>query len=270
MPELPEVETVRRGLAPICIGQRVLRVIVRDARLRWPVPADLSTQLAEQTIQRLDRRGKYLLFQLERGTLLVHLGMTGKLRFFTTPPPPDKHDHLDLQLANGGLLRFTDPRRFGAVLYTVEAGNHPLIAPLGLEPLDPAFTGAHLYRLTRNRRVPLKAFIMDAHQVVGVGNIYANEALFRAGIRPQLGAGKLSRPRAEKLVAAIKAVLTEAIAAGGSTLRDYVDGFGQPGWFQLQYFVYGRGGEACRVCGTPIRLSRTGGRATTWCPRCQK
>jgi formamidopyrimidine-DNA glycosylase len=270
MPELPEVETVRRGLAPICIGQRVQRVIVRDGRLRWPVPADLPTQLAAQTIQRLERRGKYLLFQLERGTLLVHLGMTGKLRCFTTPPVLTKHDHLDLQLTNGSLLRFNDPRRFGAVLYASEPYKHPLIAALGVEPLSDDFTGAYLHHLTRNRRVPLKVFIMDAHQVVGVGNIYANEALFRAGIRPQLLAGKLSRPRAETLVAAIKAVLTEAIAAGGSTLRDYVDGFGQPGWFQLNYFVYGRAGEACRVCGTAIQLSRTGGRATTWCPRCQK
>jgi formamidopyrimidine-DNA glycosylase len=270
MPELPEVETVRRGLAPVSVGQRIKNMVVREPRLRWPVPADLAAQVHGQTIQGLERRGKYLLFQLERGTLLVHLGMSGTLRHFRTAPPLAKHDHLDVHLSDGGMLRFNDPRRFGAVLYTTEAEQHPLIAVLGIEPLDSAFTGAHLYRLTRNRRVPIKAFIMDAHQVVGVGNIYANEALFRAGIRPQLLAGKLSRPRAETLVAAIKAVLTEAIAAGGSTLRDYVDGFGQPGWFQLNYFVYGRAGEACRVCGTAIQLSRTGGRATTWCPRCQK
>lgn len=270
MPELPEVETVRRGLAPICVGQRILRVIVREPRLRWPVAANLTTQLADQTIQRLDRRGKYLLFRLERGTLIVHLGMSGTLRHFKAAPPPVKHDHLDVQLSDEGVLRFNDPRRFGAALYAAEAENHPLIATLGIEPLDEAFDSEYLYQITRDRRVAIKTFIMDAHRVVGVGNIYANEALFRAGIRPQLLAGRLSRPRAETLVAAIKAVLTEAIAAGGSTLRDYVDGFGQPGWFQLNYFVYGRAGEACRVCGTPIKLSRDGGRATTWCPHCQR
>lgn len=270
MPELPEVETVRRGLAPVSVGQRIQNVVVREPRLRWPVSADLADTVRDQTIQRLERRGKYLLFQLEHGTLLVHLGMTGKLRCFTTPPPLAKHDHLDIQLADGSLLRFNDPRRFGAVLYAPEVAQHPLIAPLGTEPLEDTFTGTYLHQRTRNRRVPIKAFIMDAHQVVGVGNIYANEALFRAGIRPQLLAGKLSQPRAEKLVAAIKAVLTEAIAAGGSTLRDYVDGFGQPGWFQLNYFVYGRSGETCRVCATPIKFSRTSGRATTWCPTCQK
>ncbi len=240
--------------------------------MRWPVPTDLSTQLTGQTIRRLDRRGKYLLFRLDRGTLIVHLGMSGTLRHFSAAslPAPIKHDHLDIQLGNKGVLRFNDPRRFGAVLFSEAPEAHPLIASLGMEPLDDSFNGAHLYALTRNRRVAIKSFIMDAHQVVGVGNIYANEALFRAGIRPQRPAGRLSRPQAEKLITAIKTVLTEAIAAGGSTLRDYVDGFGQPGWFQQSYFVYGRGGETCRVCGTPIRLERTGGRATTWCPHCQR
>ena len=270
MPELPEVETVRRGLGPISVGQRILGVVVREPRLRWPVASDLSEQLAGQTLHRIDRRGKYLLFRVDRGTLIVHLGMSGTLRHYRTAPPLAKHDHLDVQLADGGLLRFNDPRRFGAVLYTPTPETHPLLAPLGVEPLDDAFGGEYLYQITRDRRVAIKAFIMDAHRVVGVGNIYANEALFRAGIRPQLLAGKLSRPRAAKLVAAIKAVLTEAIAAGGSTLRDYVDGLGQPGWFQQSHFVYGRDGEDCRVCGTPIKLSRDGGRATTWCPHCQK
>ncbi len=274
MPELPEVETIRRGLGPISIGQRVLGVCVREPRLRWPVSTDLSTQLADQTIHRLDRRGKYLLFRLDHGTLIVHLGMSGTLRHFSAtplpPPLPTKHDHLDIQLGDGGVLRFNDPRRFGAVLYTPEPQTHPLLSRLGIEPLDAPFSGEYLYQITRNRRVTIKTFIMDAHQVVGIGNIYANEALFRAGIRPQRLAKKLSHPQAEKLTTAIQAVLTEAIATGGSTLRDYVDGFGQPGWFQQSYFVYGRGGAACRVCGTPIKLSRTSGRATTWCPYCQK
>ncbi len=277
MPELPEVETVRRGLAPISVGQRILGVVVREPRLRWPVASDLSKQLAGQTLHRIDRRGKYLLFRLDRGTLIVHLGMSGTLRHFSAAPlpplplpPPAKHDHLDVQLTDGSLLRFNDPRRFGAVLYTPTPETHPLLAPLGVEPLEAAFSGECLYQITRDRRVSIKAFIMDAHRIVGVGNIYANEALFRAGLRPQRLAGKLSRPQAAKLVAAIQSVLTEAIAAGGSTLRDYVDGFGQPGWFQQSYFVYGRNGEDCRVCGTPIKLSRDNGRATTWCPRCQK
>lgn len=270
MPELPEVETVRRGLTPISVGQRIQNVIVRETGLRWPVSTDLPTQLLGQTIHCLDRRGKYLLFLLDKGALIVHLGMSGTLRHYRTAPPLTKHDHLDAELSDGSLLRFNDPRRFGAVLYTATPETHPLLATLGIEPLDTSFSGEYLYQITRKRRVAIKTFIMDAHRIVGIGNIYANEALFRAGIRPQRLAGQLSRPRAEKLVSAIKTVLTEAIAAGGSTLRDYVDGLGQPGWFQQSYFVYGRGGQPCRVCGSPIKLGRTAGRATTWCPNCQK
>lgn len=270
MPELPEVETVRRSLTPVCLGRQLRRITVREPRLRWPVAPDLAQQLEGQHIHGIDRRGKYLLFRLDHGSLIVHLGMSGRLQRVEQNTPCGKHDHCDLDLNDGHSLRFTDPRRFGALLFSETPESHPLIASLGLEPLEANFDAKTLHQLTRNRRVAIKAFLMDAHQIVGVGNIYANEALFRAGIRPQLPTGKLSHPRAERLVIAIKSVLTEAIAAGGSTLRDYVDGLGQAGWFQQSYFVYGRGGETCRVCGTPIKLSRIGGRATTWCPHCQK
>lgn len=270
MPELPEVETVRRGLAPACVGRRFGACAIRETRLRWPVSARLGEQLAGQTIHRLDRRGKYLLFRLDHGSLIVHLGMTGRLLRIVQGAAAAKHDHADLHLDDGFALRFSDPRRFGAILFSENPDDHPLIASLGAEPLAAAFDGDALYRLTRGRRVTIKSFIMDAHQIAGVGNIYANESLFRAGIRPLLPAGKLGRPRAERLATAIKTVLCEAIAAGGSTLRDYVDGFGNAGWFQLNYFVYGREGQSCRVCGGTIKSSRAGGRATTWCPHCQR
>lgn len=270
MPELPEIETVRRGLMPIVVERHFHHIVVRETRLRWPVSANLAHLLAGQCIHALDRRGKYLLFRLDYGSLIVHLGMSGRLRRIPESSPVAKHDHVDLCLDEGHCLRFTDPRRFGAILFSETPEVHPLLASLGLEPLEDGFDGDTLYRLTRNRRVSIKAFIMNAHQIVGVGNIYANESLFRASICPQRMAGKLSRPRAERLATTIKTVLTEAIAAGGSSLRDYVDGFGQPGWFQLNYFVYGREDQPCRVCGTTIKVSRDSGRATYWCPHCQR
>jgi len=271
MPELPEVETTRRGVAPHVVGRRVTALHVYDPRLRWPVPSDLSQRLVGRGFDRIDRRSKYLLFRLGPDTLLVHLGMTGSLRVFTQPPPRRPHDHVDIVLDDGTVLRYNDPRRFGAMLWVeAPADAHPLLARLGPEPFDPAFDAAYLWRTLRTRTAAIKLALMDNSVVVGVGNIYANESLFRAGIRPTLPAHRASRPRLARLVDEVRTVLTEAIAAGGSTLRDYVDASGEPGYFQLQYYVYGREGEPCRVCGAPIRLQRLGARASFYCPRCQR
>ena len=271
MPELPEVETTRRGVIPRVVGRRIAAVTVYDRRLRWPVPESLARTLRGRTIDRVERRSKYLLFRIGAGTLIVHLGMTGSLRVHSGPPPRRLHDHLDVALDDGTVLRYHDPRRFGAVLWAEDdARDHKLLRGLGPEPFDDAFTAEHLFRATRGRRAAIKLALMDNGLVVGVGNIYANEALFRAGIRPTVAAGRLSRPRLARLVDAVRAVLTEAIAKGGSTLRDYVDSSGEPGYFQLDYHVYGRAGEACRVCGAPIKLRRQGQRATFYCPRCQR
>jgi formamidopyrimidine-DNA glycosylase len=271
MPELPEVETTRRGVLPHVEGCRVKALHVYDPRLRWPVPRTLPALVAGRTIDTVDRRSKYLLFRLGADTLLVHLGMTGSLRVFTAPPPRRPHDHIDLVLENGTTLRYHDPRRFGAMLWLpAGAGSHPLLAALGPEPFDPAFDAAYLHRETRRRSAAIKLALMDNRLVVGVGNIYANESLFRAGIRPAIAARRLTRPRLARLVDAVRETLTEAIAKGGSTLRDYVDSRGEPGYFQLDYYVYGREGLPCRVCGSPLRSLRLGGRATTWCPNCQR
>jgi len=270
MPELPEVETVRRGLAPHLIGRRLLGAEVREARLRWPVPDDLDQLVAGRRIDKLERRGKYLIATLDRGHLILHLGMSGSLRLSPVGTPILKHDHLDLILEGDQLLRYRDPRRFGAVLWSEAPERHPLIAGLGVEPLDPAFDGDWLYTASRGLRAPVKAWLMNAHILVGVGNIYANEALFHAGIHPLLPAGRLTRPRCRRLAEAIRDTLTRAIAAGGSSLRDFVDSHGEPGYFQQTYYVYGRDGQPCRSCGAAIRLTRLGNRATSFCPACQK
>lgn len=271
MPELPEVETTRRGVAPHVVGHKVADLRVYDRRLRWPVPSDLKARLRGRTIDRIDRRSKYLLFRIGTDTLLVHLGMTGSLRVHAEAPPRRTHDHVDVTFEHGVTLRYHDPRRFGAVLWiSGPAERHRLLRDLGPEPLDSGFDGDYLWRATRRRRASIKLTLMDNHIVVGVGNIYANEALFRAGIRPTIAAGRLSRPRLARLVDETRAVLREAIAKGGSTLRDYVDSRGEPGYFQLGYYVYGRQGEACRICGTPVRLTRLGGRASYYCVRCQR
>ncbi|HEX5364062.1 MAG TPA: bifunctional DNA-formamidopyrimidine glycosylase/DNA-(apurinic or apyrimidinic site) lyase [Gallionella sp.] len=274
MPELPEVETTRRGLEPHLVGATVTDVVVRNARLRWPIPDELP--LRGRAIRALHRRAKYLLVEFEHGTLILHLGMSGSLRIQPVGTPAEKHDHFDLVLANGTLMRLRDPRRFGAVLWHEgDIHSHPLLAALGPEPLEQgpqqsAFDAAHLYRATRDRSVSIKQCIMDNHIVVGVGNIYANEALFRAGIKPRLAAGKLSRERCARLVEAIRATLTEAIAQGGSTLRDFVNASGQPGYFQQHYWVYGRAGESCRRCGTVIRQIKQGQRSSFYCATCQR
>ena len=271
MPELPEVETTRRGIAPHVIGRRVERIDVYDSRLRWPVPADLDARMRGRTIDRIDRRSKYLLFHVGDAALLVHLGMTGTLRVFRDPPPRRTHDHVDILLDDGTLLRYHDPRRFGAMLWLpASRDGHPLLDSLGPEPFDGAFDAQYLWRTTRARRAGIKLALMDNRVVTGVGNIYANEALFRAGIHPGTRAGRLSRARLGRLVDAVRDVLHAAIAKGGSTLRDYVGSDGAAGYFQLDYFVYGREGEACRVCGETIRHSRQGGRSTYFCPHCQR
>ena len=271
MPELPEVETTLHGLAPHLTGQCIANVVIRNAQLRWPIPQNLPALLQGQVVRNLRRRAKYLLVEFDHGTLILHLGMSGSLRILTTATPPDKHEHFDLVLANGAIMRLRDPRRFGAVLWhSGEVGKHPLLAELGPEPLQADFDTACLYLSTRKRSAAIKLVIMDSHVVAGVGNIYANEALFRAGIKPQLSAQKLSRMRCEKLVAEIRATLSEAIALGGSSLRDYVDSDGKQGYFQQHYWVYGRTNEACKKCGTLIKHLKQGQRSSFYCPVCQR
>jgi formamidopyrimidine-DNA glycosylase len=271
MPELPEVETTRRGLAPHVERQKVTAVSIYDHRLRWPVPPDLPRHLVGRTVDRVDRRSKYLLFRLASDTLIVPLGMTGSLRVYHHRPPRRTHDHVDLEFGNGVLLRYHDPRRFGSWLWAPgSAATHPLLAALGPEPSDPGFDADYLHAATRRRSAAIKHVLMDNHVVVGVGNIYANEALFRAGIRPTRPANRISRQRFARLVDAVRETLAEALTKGGSTLRDYVDSAGEPGYFQLDYFAYGRAGAPCKVCGTTLRGVRLGGRATTYCGRCQR
>lgn len=270
MPELPEVEITRRGLAPTLVGRRVDAAIARHAVLRYPMPRGLGRLLAGQTLRTLERRGKYLLFRFTRGTLIVHLGMSGSLRLVPAAEPPGRHDHLDLVFGTRA-LRLRDPRRFGAVLWARDdAAAHPLIAPLGIEPLSDTFDGGWLHAATRGRRAPIKSFLMDSHAIVGVGNIYAAESLFRAGIDPRTPAGKLSHARCDRLAAAVRATLEAALAAGGSTLRDFIHSDGASGWFQQQHFVYGRAGQPCRRCGVRVHALRLGQRSTFFCPRCQR
>ena len=270
MPELPEVETTLRGLAPHLAGQRITDVVIRHPHLRWPIPKNLPKLLRGQSIRSLERRAKYLLIECDSGTLILHLGMSGSLRILPADTTPGKHDHFDLLLASGLLMRLRDPRRFGAVLWHEgDPAQHPLLAHLGVEPLEKEFDAAYLHRATRKRRAAIKLVIMDSHVVVGVGNIYANEALFRAGIRPQLAASRLSLARCVRLAQAIREILGEAIRLGGSSLRDYVGSNGSPGYFQQHYWVYGRAGEPCRACGTPIKQIRQGQRSSFYCPCCQ-
>lgn len=270
MPELPEVETTRLGLVERIVGRRVRRVVVREPRLRWPVPRDLASRLTGSVVRSISRRGKYLLFDCGQGHLVVHLGMSGRLTVVEATRPLRAHDHVDVAFEGGGTMRFNDPRRFGAFLWVRDPGKHPLLAVHGVEPLEGAFTGAHLHQLSRGRRTPVKQFVMDARVVTGVGNIYANEALHAAGIHPARAAGRISRARFDRLAQEIRAVLRRALAKGGSTLRDFVASDGRPGYFQLEYAVYGRAGEPCRACGAPIRVTRQGGRSTFFCPRCQR
>lgn len=269
MPELPEVETTCRGIRPWLEGQSISRVTVRQPQLRWPVPPAVR-QLRQQPVLAVSRRAKFLLIDVPTGQILVHLGMSGSLRVLPLDTPAGRHDHVDLELASGRLLRLNDPRRFGAVLWTPRPGRHPLLDTLGPEPLEPGFDGDWLADRAQGRRQSVKTFIMDNHTVVGVGNIYAQESLFMAGIHPSRPAGRVSRARYHRLADAIRRVLTRAIEAGGTTLRDFTRADGQPGYFAQALQVYGRGGEPCRACGTPLRATRHGQRATCYCPQCQR
>ena len=270
MPELPEVETTRRGISPHARGETITDIVVRDGRLRWPVPSELNRILPGATIEEIQRRGKYLLFRTDAGTLIGHLGMSGSLRVVSPEDEPGKHDHVDILLGNGSILRYNDPRRFGCLLWTLaDPLEHTLLASLGPEPLQPEFSADYLFTLSRGRKAAVKTFIMDSHVVVGVGNIYANEALFLAGIRPGRAAGRVSRPRYERLVECIKQVLAAAVQQGGTTLRDFVGGDGKPGYFRQQLNVYDHAGEPCPVCGLELSESRLGQRSTVYCRNCQ-
>jgi formamidopyrimidine-DNA glycosylase len=269
MPELPEVETTRRGLDPHVSGKRIVTFTVHEPRLRWPVPGDLPAKLAGQRITGTARRAKYLLIELESGTLLLHLGMSGSLRILPADTPRLTHDHYDLLLESGNTLRFNDPRRFGSLHYTSDDPHrHPLLARLAPEPFSPEFDADYMWRITRRRRASIKQVIMNSRLVVGVGNIYASEALFRARIRPQRRAQSLTRQEAVRLVKSVRAVLSNAIRVGGTTLRDYVGVDGEPGYFRQKLYAYER--EKCRVCGKAIRRLTQQGRSTYYCPNCQK
>ena len=270
MPELPEVETTRRGIEPHLVGHAVTRLEVHEPRLRWPVPETVRA-LEGATVSAVGRRAKYLLVEVSAGTAIVHLGMSGSLRVVTDGEPRRKHDHVEMTLSSGGVLRYHDPRRFGCLLWQA-AGDppHGLLAKLGPEPLSDAFDGGTLFRAARGRRVAIKVLIMHAAVVVGVGNIYASEALHAAGVRPGRAAGRVTRAEAERIAAAIKAVLARSIDSGGTTLRDFVNSDGTPGYFARSLAVYGRTGEPCRRCGETIRQRVLGQRSTFWCPGCQR
>lgn len=274
MPELPEVEVTRRGIAPALTGNRVSGVIARTPALRYPLPKSLERTLAGSRLAAVKRRGKYLLLDFGHGHLLIHLGMSGSLRLVSADLPAEKHDHFDLIFAvrsRSVALRLRDPRRFGAVLWLPDNPlEHPLLAVLGVEPLTDDFSSAWLKNELAGLSAGIKPTLMDSHRIVGIGNIYASESLFRAGIDPRAAAGRISLKRLERLVPAIKATLAAAIDAGGSSLRDFIRSDGSSGYFQQQYFVYGRGGEPCLVCGRPVREMRQGQRATFFCTGCQR
>lgn len=270
MPELPEVETTRAGIAPHLLGHRILRLDIRQRRLRWPIPPQLARTLAGQTISAVERRAKYLLVHTEPGSALIHLGMSGSLRVLDAATPPATHDHYDWVLDSGRVLRYTDPRRFGCLLWQKAGSMHELLARLGPEPLSDEFDGDHLWQRARGRQQAVKTFIMDQAIVVGVGNIYAAEALFAAGIDPRRHAGSISRARWQRLATEIKRILAFAIQRGGTTLRDFISPDGAPGYFEQELFVYGRAGEPCRICTTPIRTQVIGQRASFYCRGCQR
>lgn len=270
VPELPEVETTRRGLAPHLVGRTVVALAIRQPRLRWPVPRELRALLPGQRIEGIERRAKYLLVHTEPGSALLHLGMSGSLRVLPAATPAGIHDHVDWRLDSGHVLRYTDPRRFGCQLWQPRGTLHPLLAGLGPEPLSDAFDGDLLWARSRERRAPVKLLLMDQTIVVGIGNIYANEALFAAGIHPGRAARAVSRARYARLAAEVKRILAHAIARGGTTLRDFISPDGEPGYFEQELFVYGRPGEPCKRCGAPIGAGVIGQRSTFRCPRCQR
>lgn len=270
MPELPEVETTRRGLAPHLIGRRIVALAVREPRLRWPIPAILGRRLPGQRIDTIERRAKYLLVHTDAGSALLHLGMSGSLRVLPPQIPIGAHDHYDWRLDSGLVLRYTDPRRFGCLLWQAPGRTHELLADLGPEPLSTDFDGDYLKLRARGRRVAIKNLLMDQRIVVGVGNIYAAEALFAAAIHPARAADAVSRARYGRLADEVKRILAHAIERGGTTLRDFLSPDGAPGYFEQELFVYGRAGQPCRVCATPIRASVIGQRSSFHCPVCQR
>lgn len=270
MPELPEVETTRRGIAPHVTGQPITDVLVRQRMLRWPVPRTIRSRLVGRTVASVGRRAKYLLLAADPDTVIIHLGMSGSLRVVTDGRAALKHDHVEFAFANGARLRFSDPRRFGSVHLARHPERHWLLEPLGPEPLGTDFSGDYLYPIGRRRNAPVKHFLMDSRVVAGVGNIYACEALHAAGIHPLRSAGRISHRRYRRLADAVKAVLLMAIEAGGTTLRDFVNVDGEPGYFSLRLNVYGREGLGCRICNTPIRRITQGQRGTWYCPGCQR
>jgi formamidopyrimidine-DNA glycosylase len=270
MPELPEVETTRAGLAPHLVGRTVTGVTLRRKSLRWAIPPAIAKTLPGERILAVRRRAKYLLVDTPPGSALLHLGMTGVLRVLPAKTPVGTHDHVDVALDSGRVLRFTDPRRFGCLLWQPAGTTHELLADLGPEPLSDDFDGEHLFERSRGRSAPVKTFLMDQRIVVGVGNIYAAEALFRAGIAPHRAAGRVSRERYLALATAVKDVLAYAITRGGTTLRDFLSPDSEPGYFETELLAYGREGEPCTACGRPLKGAVLGGRATVWCARCQK
>ena len=270
MPELPEVETTRRGLLPHVAGRQVEHVRLRRPDLRWPIPREVEDLLPGQRIDAIRRRAKYLLLDTGAGSALLHLGMSGSLRVLPSDTPVRAHDHVDIALDSDRVLRFNDPRRFGCLLWQAPGETHPLLADLGPEPLSDDFDGDFLFALSRGRSAPVKTFLMDQVVVVGVGNIYAAEALFMAGISPLRAAGKVSRERYAVLATAVKDILAHAIARGGTTLRDFISPDGAPGYFEQELSAYGRGGEPCRRCGRPLKQALIGQRASAWCGHCQR
>lgn len=271
MPELPEVETTLSGIKPHILGQKILNAIVRHHNLRWPIPQHIKITIKNQVVNTVSRRGKYLILQLDTGALILHLGMSGSLRILTHSTPAQKHDHVDLEFANNKVLRFTDPRRFGALLWTTDDPlEHVLLKNLGPEPFDKTFTENYLEEKARNKKLSIKAFIMDSKIVVGVGNIYAAEALFIAGINPTTRAQDISLEDYKKLATAIKKILRAAIKAGGTTLKDFLQSDGKPGYFKFRLQVYGRGNMPCVKCKTTLQEIRLGQRSTVFCPNCQQ
>ena len=271
MPELPEVETTKRGIERALLGSRVLEAVVRERRLRWPIPKNFESSVRGQTVRSVERRAKYILIGFDAGTLILHLGMSGSLRLVKPGTAPRPHDHWDLVLDSGWVLRFHDPRRFGSLHWTEgDAHEHPLLKKLAPEPLGDCFDAEYLYKATRKRGVAIKQLLMNSQIVVGVGNIYASEALFHARVAPRRRAGRITKAEAVRLTAAIKRVLSDAIKIGGTTLRDYVDPDGSPGYFSQKLYVYERAGSACRVCKALVKQFAQGQRSTYWCSTCQR
>ena len=270
MPELPEVETTKRGIAPHVVGKRIENVVVRQRQLRWLIADDFEQNLRDEIVESVERRAKYLLLKTQNGSLIVHLGMSGNLRIITSETPANLHDHVDVIFEQNTVLRFNDQRRFGALVWaTGDILKHPLLRELGVEPLTDDFTPALLFQLSRRKRVPIKTFLMNGKIVVGVGNIYANESLFLSGISPTRHAGDLSAKECENLVFQIRDVLAKAIEQGGTTLRDFVNSEGKAGYFQQQLHVYGRGNQPCTKCSQPLTEIRLANRTTVFCPNCQ-